>query len=943
MNGPLSRPLASLCASLVGALLASATLAQPAYMISDLSEAVPYGYNYWWGPFSEPVTVAGKLYFFQDDGIHGRELWRSDGSALGTFLIRDLCPGSCGSRYPFWESMAPLGDRVVFAADDGVHGVELWMTDGTALGTSLVSDLEPGYRSSFIRELLGAGDQAFFVARRDEVHDALWRTDGTANGTYAIAPPGPIESFAPSSIHEGPGFLYLCNASYGGQEGLWRSDGSSLGTLFIAEVGCWQNSIGKRATMLVAPDGVFYFHGQASGPGLSGPELWRSNGTAAGTWRVKDIHPGEGGSWPSGLTWLGAELLFTADDFSGYRLWRSDGTEAGTLPIALADDAEPRTFEGSWTVAGGRYFFVASDPAHGLEPWTYAGGLASRISDLLPGPDSSVVSAFPNGQHPIFQAFGSEAIFAANDGIFGAEIWRTDGSAAGTERVSDIAPGPLGINLPVFWSLHEPALGGRPLISEHQPAIGERLWRLNLSGTEMELVDVLNTSTSAFDTRGTDRLSLFEFNRGRDCFEGVGSHLYFETRRPEGEGIDLLRTEGASKELEPVLLGLPPLDADCTSVGDRLLYLRGFAFPSADSELLSIEEPSGSIEVLLASGAAQRSIPSFLDAGVTRVFGVDAGLFETNGSPSGTSLRASDLGDGGRIALFGSEVVEAGGALLISDPKEPTGARVLLSGGDDLFVETEAAAVGNRLVFAASDLNHGTEIWASDGTPEGTGLVVDGRPGPASVLGWAGPDRYLEIQDRRLVGTESFVVFAGLSDLAGEELWVTDGTALGTGLLRDIYPGAYPSTPRQFTRIGDRIVFSAEDEEHGLEVWVTNGTFGGTVLLKDIAPGTASSIPDDLVVRRGVLYFSAWSPNYGREAWKSDGTPGGTVRITDVAPGPLSSSPQRFARAGDRLYFSATDQIHGYELWAMIDESPFPLFLDGFETGDTVRWSAVEP
>ena len=84
-------------------------------------------------------------------------------------------------------------------------------------------------------------------------------------------------------------------------------------------------------------------------------------------------------------------------------------------------------------------------------------------------------------------------------------------------------------------------------------------------------------------------------------------------------------------------------------------------------------------------------------------------------------------------------------------------------------------------------------------------------------------------------------VFVALTPALGRELWVTDGTALGTGLLRDIYPGDYPSTQRQFTRIGNQIVFSAEDEEHGLELWVTDGTYPGTTLLKDVAPGLASS------------------------------------------------------------------------------------------------------
>ena len=118
-------PAPLLAAALLAALLPLPARSQPAYMVADLGETTPYGYSLWYGPLSDQLSVGGRFYFFEDDGIHGRELWRSDGTALGTYLIRDLCPGSCGTRFPFWSSMAALGDDLLFAADDGVHGVEL--------------------------------------------------------------------------------------------------------------------------------------------------------------------------------------------------------------------------------------------------------------------------------------------------------------------------------------------------------------------------------------------------------------------------------------------------------------------------------------------------------------------------------------------------------------------------------------------------------------------------------------------------------------------------------------------------------------------------------------------------------------------------------------------------------------------------------------------------
>lgn len=931
--------------ALVALLGAGSATAQPAYMVADLGVSTPYDYSSWYSLLSEHLSVGGKFYFFEDDGIHGRELWRSDGTALGTFLIRDLCPGSCGSRYPWWSSMAALGDQLLFVADDGVHGLELWITDGTTLGTRMVLDLRPGYASSGIQSLTAAGDLAFFVAEADGLHATLWRTDGTAKGTFAITPPGPPESFAPTSIHPGPGFLYLCNATWGGQTGLWRSDGSALGTVFVAAVGCWQNSIGKRGTMLVGPAGVLYFQGQAISPGPVDPELWRSDGTLAGTWRVKDISPGGNGSWPSGLVFLGSELLFTADGPGGGGLWRTDGTEAGTVPIPLADGAQLQTFSGEWTVAGGNYYFFATDPDHGAEPWVYDGVTASRIVDLVPGAGSSIVSDFPYGARVLFESFGSEAIFTAAGDAFGLEVWRTDGSATGTVRISDIAPGPEGLRLPVFWTIYEASLGGRPLVLESQPTTGERLWRLDPDGGQMQLVDVLNTQTPLFEPRGTDRFSLFEPERGSSCFEGAGDYLFFEDRLRAGQTIDLWRTDGALSGPEEIFHALSSREGACGHQDGRLLYARVTDPPSGEAELLAIDAASGTSETLLATGVVLRSQPPFLDLGDRQVFGTEFELLSTDGTPAGTTLLATEVGgNGGRIDRFLGEIAAAFSALSITDALEPSGARLLLSDdGAGRFVAPELAPLGPTLVFLVWDAAHGGELWTSDGTAEGTALLIDAVPGPGSLFRGVSIDRYTEYNDAELVGAGTFAVLAGETATAGEELWVTDGTALGTGLLRDIYPGDYPSTPRQFTRLGDRIVFSAEDEEHGLELWVTDGTYPGTILLKDIAPGLASSVPDDLVVRDGLLYFSAWSPNYGREAWKSDGTPGGTVRISDVAPGPLSSSPQRFARAGNRLYFSATDQIHGYELWAISDDGSIPLFLDGFESSDTSRWSGVWP
>ncbi len=89
---------------------------------------------------------AGSTYFFEgSDDTHGDELWRSDGTSAGTFLLKDIFPGAGSSRpYAFTE----LNGTMFFTANDGVHGWELWKSDGTVAGTVLFKDFHPGPESS---------------------------------------------------------------------------------------------------------------------------------------------------------------------------------------------------------------------------------------------------------------------------------------------------------------------------------------------------------------------------------------------------------------------------------------------------------------------------------------------------------------------------------------------------------------------------------------------------------------------------------------------------------------------------------------------------------------------------------------------------------------------------------------------------------------------------
>ncbi len=155
------------------------------------------------------------------------------------------------------------------------------------------------------------------------------------------------------------------------------------------------------------PSGLVRFNDSvyfAMNDGLSGRELWASDGTAAGTRQVLDIAPGAEDSIPAGLTVFDGQLYFSAQrGTAAPRLWSTRGDRASTQPVAgAAALGNPRQF----TVAGGRLYFSATDPEHGEELWTIdrAGAAPRLVRDIRPGPeDSGVAQLTARRQHALLR------------------------------------------------------------------------------------------------------------------------------------------------------------------------------------------------------------------------------------------------------------------------------------------------------------------------------------------------------------------------------------------------------------------------------------------------------------------------------------------------------------------------------------------------------------
>ena len=306
------------------------------------------------------VDVNGTMFFRADDVVHGFELWKSDGSNEGTVLVKDIGPGVNTAPYLIPQFLTNVHGTLFFIMNDGVHGLELWKSDGTEAGTVLVKDINPGSKSAFSHLLtdsfVAVGDTLFFSAN-DGVHGVeIWKSDGTETGTVMVKDirPGKKGS-SPAEFTHVNGILFF--AAGDGTNGLWKSDGTEAGTIKLA-------IFDRFPGWLTAVNGTLFFSAWHSSVGI---ELWKSDGTAAGTTLVKDLN-GINNSHPRWLTNVNGTLFFTASDVGiGQALFRSDGTAVGTVLLRAVDSVR------DLTRVGDKLYFWTSAPSEGSQLWVSDG------------------------------------------------------------------------------------------------------------------------------------------------------------------------------------------------------------------------------------------------------------------------------------------------------------------------------------------------------------------------------------------------------------------------------------------------------------------------------------------------------------------------------------------------------------------------------------------
>ncbi len=351
------------------------------------------------------TAVGGKVFGVISTPATGYELWVSDldpATPAGTHLVKDIFPGADNS-YPdepnssYPHDLLAFGGKLYFAADDGQHGTELWVSDGTEEGTQMVKDImgSPGVGSDPTGLTVGNGEFFFGILNPDadsnpstpgDSRVELWKSNGTADGTVLVHPFA-VGTSPPSGFDGVPQSAGDPQLTYIPETGkLFGVVEFPDGSVRSQDLVCWDVTTETMHHWNRFPGGddqvgnlssVFGRLGFAVDDGVHGREPWLTDGDStnpAGTKMIKDINSIEDGSgidpFGSGISafpFLEGSVYFPADDgVNGVELWRSDGTAGGTLQVA---DILNSSYPDYLTAALGKLFFAALDENLSYNPW----------------------------------------------------------------------------------------------------------------------------------------------------------------------------------------------------------------------------------------------------------------------------------------------------------------------------------------------------------------------------------------------------------------------------------------------------------------------------------------------------------------------------------------------------------------------------------------------
>ena len=900
----------------------------------------------------------------------------ADGPAyqVADIAPNEPAPSEGGTFYPSFFQPVANGD--VFLAPAGTGPASVWRTDGTPGGTKPIA---AGAALGYGRLVGSDGERAYFAAQGSSGRTtAVWVTDGTAAGTVLLKGAlGGGGFFGGSDIWvvDGRVFFHDCHPAPGGRCDLWTSAGTPETTQKIGELG----ELVSSYSGIAGSAGKYYFF--ASPPDDPRPALWRTDGSAPGTVRLRsfDFSPtvtdvvsvsGRAVATAEQKLWVvdgnsvelarsfGAEEYFSffdarviggrayfvsqpANGGTTFKVWRSDGTVGGTASVLSSTVIYSPVMADSWVEehAGRVYYLVPSQ--QGGAPytlWSSGTGIAQPVS-------CAVCASVP--EPGWISKVGNQLLFPGASADVHS-LWAIDASHV-PRTVATYCGGSCRTSSPVvangkvfFWVAYDEVwasdgtAAGTARIGLFRVAIASLYASSNLGAALFGASEDLFTRPNLWLSRGTPQSTV-----ALTVVEGAGSQPR-ELRRA-GSGLAFLACGeqhgmwGAGAHAAELL---KEGYVDCSGSTDTF-----HPFVSGANHAFFEHSEFTSLVELWATAGNQPSTTKVLDVGAEIydmaafqggvAFWVYQGsggwrLWRSDGTIAGTNpalyLPAEAFAPSGTTEVSGELYFRANSPESQVWRTDGTAAglrRLTDIAGGEFLTDLGFTRLGAYVFFAGK-----SGIWRTDGTAAGTTLAVPAPPNVA--VDW------LHEQGGALL-------FRRTESSGASTLWRTVGTPATTQQVAAFAPFSefWPSV----ASFGGPLYFAADDGVHGVELWRTDGTTAGTVLVRDIGVGPTSGNPRYLTTAHGRLYFTADDAVAGSELWVSDGTSAGTRLVQDIAPDAASSAPAELTVVGDLLYFSADDGSTGRELWALPLTAPEPcaageqrLCLEGGRFQVEVTW-----
>ncbi len=750
--------------------------------------------------------------------------------------------------------------------------------------------------------------QIYFIAASDLTGPSIYRTDGTSEGTV-IAMDLPDDMIVVTGLAvAGDNLFFLATNGDGPALGLYVCDGTQDSEEKLGNMNGYNaNGIGPTASM----DGVLYFTARDDEHGY---EPWRSDGTEAGTFMLKDIIPGQQYSAPFGSAFqfyrTDNYIFFTAmNDAGRLDMWRTDGAKEGTIQLTDFGSEHGIQFNAISSNSSSIYFVTYSD-TDWYDMWSSDGTLegTSLFKD-----DAGTVIYTGEWNNKIFYSTLSDELFVIEDdeavkiadvqgkvnvavefkGLLyfldnTSGLWRTDGTEEGTEKTNANASGNyvgLGANSDFV------------IMTTGYPVT--KLYAYDGENPDLEVVTEQFEWAADHNSGDVIRMNVYE-----DKFFLVYNDLH--------HGIEPWISDGTSegtfmlKDIQPKPTIVATIN-DLTSAGSKIFF-RGNDGIHGDEPWVSDGTHDGTFMLKDINPGIDGSGGASLDGRFTALNEIV--IFSTSPTTTGARVWRSDGTVEGTYPIAGGNSI--GNSILYQTIT--VGDQVYYDDGFSIWktdgteegtIHLKDLSESTVLYFGALKQTTvlfvvGKTLWKSDGTEDGTVVVKELPILPASYSSY----------EQHMFSFGDITLFVADNGSNGTEIWKTDGTEQGTQKLKGGLP---QDIPHFHGVVGGKVLFESYNQEgHGV-LWATDGTASGTTILKDLG---SNNFFHTVLGTDGTNLFFATRNNQTQTVWKTDGTTDGTKQSFGTPGGFYAEYMVSGVSFNDRFFFEADSDDTGWELWA---------------------------